>query len=138
MTRRPKSRLPPKLADPATERGPRLPKGPTRADRLKREHVAGRSNRFGCDEVVGIMRRLALGAPAPRLGLPPFGRIEMEHLEAAVSVTFRVRRNRPSTEKSVPMAARSTSSSWPAAISRWAFCASATTLCRMMPMPMLW
>jgi hypothetical protein len=55
---------------------------------LKRDHVAGRSNRFGRDEVVGIMRRLALGAPAPRLGLAPFGALEMEHLEAAVSATF--------------------------------------------------
>jgi hypothetical protein len=88
VTRRPKSRLPPKLSDPAAERGPRIPKGPTRGDQLKREHVAGRSARFGRDEVIGIMRRLVLGAPALRLGLPAFGAIKMEHLEAAVSATF--------------------------------------------------
>jgi Phosphatase len=99
MTRRPKSRLPPKLADPARERAERderderagvtrEPKGAALRDRLKREHVSGRSIRFGRDEVVGVMRRLVNGAPAARLGLPPFEDLELAHVEAAVAATY--------------------------------------------------
>ena len=88
MTRRAKSRLPPKLADPATDQGPRIPKGPSRSDRLKREHVAGRSTRFGRDEIVGVMRRLTLGAPATRLGLPAFTMLPLAHVEAAMVATY--------------------------------------------------
>jgi Phosphatase len=88
MTRRPKSRLPPKLPDPARDRPPREPRAPTSRDRLKREHVAGRSIRFGRDEVVGMMRRLVAGAPALRLGLPPFDSLPIAHVEAAVTAMY--------------------------------------------------
>ena len=96
MTRRPKSRLPPKLADPARDRAlsderegvVRGPKAPLLRERLKRGHVSGRSIRFGRDEVVGIMRRLVNGAPAARLGLPTFESLELTHVEAAVAATY--------------------------------------------------
>ena len=42
MTRKPRSRLPPKLPDPARERVEQPPKGPSLREVLKREHVAGR------------------------------------------------------------------------------------------------
>jgi len=55
---------------------------------LKREHVAGRSTRFGRDEIVGIMRRLTIGAPSTRLGLAPFDSLPLTHVEAAVAATY--------------------------------------------------
>ena len=88
MTRRPKSRLPPKLANFAEHQPPREDTGPTLRELLKREHVAGRSGRFGRDEIVGIMRRVAHGAPATRLGLPPFDGVTLAHVEAAVESIF--------------------------------------------------
>lgn len=88
MTRRPKSRLPPKLANLAEHQPPREDTGPTLRELLKREHVAGRSGRFGRDEIVGIMRRVAHGAPATRLGLPPFDGVTLAHVEAAVESIF--------------------------------------------------
>ena len=88
MTRKPKSRLPPKLPDPARDRPPREPEGPSVRELLKREHVAGRSQRFGRDEIVGIMRRVAHGAPATRLGLPPFEALTQVHVEAAMATVF--------------------------------------------------
>jgi histidinol phosphate phosphatase hisN-like protein len=88
MTRRPKSRLPRKLPDPARDHPPREPKGPTRRDRLKRDHVAGRSMRYGRDEVVGMMRRLASGNPAARLGLAAFDSLPVANVEAAVAAIY--------------------------------------------------
>lgn len=88
MSRKPKSRLPPKLPDRAAEQAPREDKGPNLRDLLKRERVAGRSARFGRDEVVGIMRRVAHGAPVTRLGLPPFEGLTLAHVEAAVAAEF--------------------------------------------------
>jgi hypothetical protein len=88
LTRKPKSRLPPKLPDPARDRPPREPEGPSLREVLKREHVAGRSLRFGRDEIVGIMRRVAHGAPATRLGLPPFEDLTHTHVEAAMTTVF--------------------------------------------------
>jgi hypothetical protein len=88
MTRRPKSRLPPKLPDPARDHVPSAPKGPTLSDQLKRQHVAGRSTRFGRDEIVGIMRQLTIGAPSTRLGLAPFDSLPLAHVEAAVAATY--------------------------------------------------
>jgi hypothetical protein len=88
VSRKPKSRLPPKLADPAARQLPRPDPGPSLRDLLKREHVAGRSTRFGRDEIVGVMRRVAHGAPAARLGLPPFDGVTLAHVEAAVASVF--------------------------------------------------
>ncbi len=88
MSRRPKSRLPPKLRDPAAERPPKEDKGPSLRDLLKREHVCGRSARFGRDEIVGLMRRVAHGAPIARLGLPAFDGLTLAHVEAAVTTVY--------------------------------------------------
>jgi Phosphatase len=88
VTRRPASRRPPKLDDPARERAHEEPKGPTARERLKTAHVAGRSTRFGRDEVVTIMRRLVEGDARVRLGLPPFRALTMEHVELAVTEIF--------------------------------------------------
>jgi hypothetical protein len=94
MTRKPRSsRLPPKLPDPANERS-ELPAhhdgDSTRGLRqeLKVRHVAGRSVRFGREEVVGIMRRVAQGAPAMLCGLSAFPGLTLEHVEAAVDVVY--------------------------------------------------
>ena len=88
MSRKPKSRLPPKLPDPARESAARTPQGPSLRDVLKREHVAGRSARFGRDEIIGVMRRLAHGAPATRLGLAPFDGLAVAHVEAAMAAIY--------------------------------------------------
>ena len=88
VTRRPASRRPPKLDDPARDRAPEPPKGPTARERLKTAHVSGRSTRYGRDEVVAIMRRLVDGDARVRLGLPPFRGLTMEHVETAVTATF--------------------------------------------------
>jgi hypothetical protein len=55
---------------------------------LKREHVAGRSLRFGRQEILGVIRRVAHGAPAGRLGLPPFDGLAVAHVEAAVAAVY--------------------------------------------------
>jgi hypothetical protein len=56
VTRKPRSsRLPPKLPDHTQEQPARDDRGPSLRDVLKQEHVAGRSLRFGRDEVRGIM-----------------------------------------------------------------------------------
>lgn len=88
MSRKPRSRLPPKLPDHAPERAEKPPKAPNLRELLKQEHVTGRSTRFGRDEIVGMMRRLAHGAPATRLGLPPFEALENRHVEIAVAEEF--------------------------------------------------
>jgi hypothetical protein len=88
VTRRPASRRPPKLDDPARDRAHEPPKGPTARERLKTAHVSGRSTRYGRDEVVAIMRRLVDGDARVRLGLPPFRGLTMEHVETAVTATF--------------------------------------------------
>jgi hypothetical protein len=88
VTRKPRSRLPPKLPDHTNERTEQSPKAPNLRELLKHEHVAGRSTRFGRDEIVSMMRRLAHGAPATRLGLPPFDALEHRHVEIAVAEIF--------------------------------------------------
>ena len=88
MSRRPKSRLPPHLPDPATDRPAREDRGPSLREELKRAHVAGRSARFGRDEIVGIMRRVAHGAPVARLGLPSFDGLTLARVEAAVATVY--------------------------------------------------
>ncbi|MFN8027073.1 MAG: phosphatase [Acidimicrobiia bacterium] len=92
MTRRNRSNLPPRLDDDT--RGPKRPRvdvappGPSLNDQLKRAHVAGRSARFGRDEVVALMRRLAAGAPPARLGLDPLGTTTYAQVEAAVAAVY--------------------------------------------------
>lgn len=92
MTRRNRSNLPPRLDDtprpakasPAQD----APTGPSLNDQLKRAHVAGRSARFGRDEIVALMRRLAAGAPPTRLGLDPLGSTTLAQIEAAVTAVY--------------------------------------------------
>jgi len=91
MTRRNRSRLPPRLPDTsrAAEREKaRTPAEPSVGDQLKRGHVAGRSARFGREEMVALMRRVAAGAPPVRLGLDPFGTLALTQIEAAVAAVY--------------------------------------------------
>ena len=57
-------------------------------EQLKQQHVAGRSLRFGRDEIVGLMRQLVHGTPAVRLGLPPFVGLTTEHVELAMNDVY--------------------------------------------------
>ncbi len=89
MSRKPKSaRLPPKLPDPTQERPPRAASEPTLRDVLKQEHVAGRSLRYGRDEVTGTMRRIERGDRAVLFGLAPFTGLAFEHVTAAVEGVY--------------------------------------------------
>ena len=91
MTRKPRSsRLPPKLPDHAADRPPRDDDAAPRSVRqlLKERHVAGRSIRFGREEVVGTMRRVAHGAPAQLCGLPAFPGLTLQQVEAAVAAVY--------------------------------------------------
>jgi hypothetical protein len=89
VTRKPRSsRLPPKLPDPALARPPRAERGPNLRDVLKHEHVAGRSMRFGRDEVLGTMRRVEQGAPSALCGLPAFAGLTRADVAAAVEATY--------------------------------------------------
>ena len=88
MTRRSKSRLPPKLPDPARDRPSALPKNPTRGGRLKDAHVAGRSARFAREDVIDVMRALVRGDQKARLGLAPFVSLTLDHTMAAAALVF--------------------------------------------------
>jgi len=88
MTRRPRSRLPPRLDDTPAPAAPREPSAPSLRDRLKQSHVAGRSTRFGREELVALMRRVAAGSPPVRLGLDPFGPLTLAQVEAAVAAVY--------------------------------------------------
>jgi len=89
VSRKPRSqRLPPKLPDPANERPERLDSGPNPRELLKQHHVAGRSLRFGRDEVLSIMRRVEHGVPNALYGLPPFPGLTREQVAAAVEVQY--------------------------------------------------
>ena len=88
MTRRPRSRRPPRLPDPPVATVPRAVKARTQRDRLKEAQVAGRSNRFGREEVRGLMRRVVEGNPRALLGLPPFEMLSTEQVEAAVQHVY--------------------------------------------------
>jgi hypothetical protein len=57
-------------------------------DLLKQSHVAGRSTRFGREELVALMRRVAAGSPPVRLGLDPFGPLTLAQVEAAVTAVY--------------------------------------------------
>lgn len=89
MTRRPKSRLPPKLPDPVGERlaHPRE-RTPTIAHRLKEAQVAGRSARFGRDEVAAVARRVVRGDPRALLGCPRFEGLDPDQVHDAVERAY--------------------------------------------------
>lgn len=86
----PRSRLPPLLPDHDHDRSVTTasPAGPSLREVLKQQHVAGRSARFGRDEIVGVMRRLVHGEPVTRLGLPPFTGLTVEHVELAMATVY--------------------------------------------------
>ena len=70
MTRRPKSRLPPKLPDPARDRPVAVAKGPSRRELLKDAHVAGRSARYSRDDVIAAMEALSRDDADASFGAP--------------------------------------------------------------------
>jgi len=86
LSRTPRSRLPPKLPEHGREREvpAASPRPPSLREQLKQQHVAGRSLRFGRDEIVGVMRQLVHGTPATRVGLPPFAELTIAHVERAM------------------------------------------------------
>ena len=89
MSRKPRSsRLPPKLPDSPREPAPRAAHEPTLREQLKQQHVAGRSIRYGRDEVLGTMRRIEHGAPAALCGLPPFPGLTRAQIAAAVELVY--------------------------------------------------
>lgn len=88
MTRRPRSRLPPKLPDPGRDHVATPARGPTTRDRLKAERVAGRSTEFGREEIAGVMRRVARNDRAVLLGCPPFDGIDIEQVHDAVAAVY--------------------------------------------------
>jgi hypothetical protein len=78
------------LRDPAREheRERSVPKGPSSREQLKATHVAGRSVRFGREEILAVMRRLVDGDARTRLGLPPFLDLTMTQVEAAMESVY--------------------------------------------------
>lgn len=89
MSRKPRSsRLPPKLPDLAHERAPRTETAPSLREQLKQQHVAGRSLRYGRDEVLGTMRRVEHGVPSVRCGLPAFPGLTRAQVAAAVELVY--------------------------------------------------
>jgi hypothetical protein len=88
VTRRPKSRLPPKLPDPIRERTPAVGRDPSRRDRLKHGRVAGRSTEFGSNEINGVMRRVARNDGGALLGCAPFDGVTFDHVHAAVEAVY--------------------------------------------------
>jgi hypothetical protein len=88
VTRRPKSRLPPKLPDPARERASAGPRQPSRRERLKDAHVAGRSARFARDDVLRVARALVHRDDTSALGVPAFANLTMEHASAAIEMVY--------------------------------------------------
>jgi hypothetical protein len=89
VSRKPRSsRLPPKLPDPANEQPRRPETGPSLREQLKQEHVAGRSVRFGRDEVLGTMRHVEQGVPSALCGLPPFTGLTRARVAAAVELVY--------------------------------------------------
>ena len=88
MTRRPRSRLPPKLPDPVRDHVPPPVRGPSPRDRLKSARVTGRSTEFGSEEILGVMRRVARNDRAALLGCAAFDGIDLEHVRAAVTAVY--------------------------------------------------
>jgi hypothetical protein len=88
VTRRPKSRLPPKLPDPVRERAPAPPRAPSTREQLKHARVAGRSAEFGSVEITGVMRRVARNDRAALLGCAPFEGIDLDQVRDAVAAVY--------------------------------------------------
>jgi hypothetical protein len=88
MTRRGRSRLPPKLPDQARERTPAVPRQPSRRERLKDAHVAGKSARFTRDDVQRVVRSLVRGDTTYSLGVPGFTNLTMEHAHTAIGIVY--------------------------------------------------
>jgi hypothetical protein len=85
VTRRPKSRLPPKLPDPVREHAPSAPHPPSLREQVKSSRIAGRSATFSQGEVLAMMTRLARNDTRTLLGCAPFAGITIEHVRAAVA-----------------------------------------------------
>ena len=95
MTRRPKSRLPPRLPDLRAESverarvpAPAGPRPPSTREQLKRAHVAGRSAEFGRDEIVAVMRRVSRNEARALLGCSPFEGITLAQVRKAVNDVY--------------------------------------------------
>jgi Phosphatase len=88
VTRRPKSRLPPKLPDRSRQRAPAAVKEPSRRERLKDAHVAGRSARFTRDDVARVVHGVVSGDTARSLGVPMFATPTIEHASAAIEAVY--------------------------------------------------
>jgi hypothetical protein len=88
VTRRPKSRLPPKLPNPARERAASPPRQPSRRERLKHAHVAGRSTRFARDDTLRVARALVQRNDAAGLGVPALANLTMGHVSAAIEMVY--------------------------------------------------
>jgi hypothetical protein len=88
LTRRPKSRRPPKLPDPAHERAPSPRRPVTVPQQLKDRHVAGRSTEFGRDEIAAVMRRVARNDERALMGCPPFDGVTLTDVQEAVLAIY--------------------------------------------------
>jgi hypothetical protein len=88
VTRRPKSRLPPKLPDTPRARVPARPKEPSQREQLKDAHVAGRSARFSSADVARVVRALARDDPTCSLGVPAFGALTPARIRAAIEAVY--------------------------------------------------
>ncbi len=88
MTRRARSRLPPKLPDPIRDSSPAERKPPSRIQRLKDARVAGRSAHFDRDDVLDVMHALVGGDVRARLGLPEFDGLTIAQAAAAAELIF--------------------------------------------------
>jgi hypothetical protein len=88
VTRRPKSRLPPKLPDPGRGGATRSRKQASARERLKEGRATGRSAHFGRDEIVRVMHALVRGDPDASLGVPQFEGVTTEHVRAAARLVF--------------------------------------------------
>ena len=115
MTRRPKSRLPPKLPDPARERAADpTPRPPSDTHRLKDAHVAGRSVQFGRDEVLAVARRVVRGDPRALLGCTRFEGLTTDQVSDAIEVVY----GWDSTGVRATISARRTLDAFDAAVAR--------------------
>jgi len=88
VTRRPKSRLPPKLPEPARDRAAPARKTATARERLKGGRVTGRSAHFTRDEIMRVMYALVSGDPQASLGLSQLEGVTLEHTSAAARLVF--------------------------------------------------
>ena len=88
MTRKPRSRLPPKLPNPAQAAALRPERGASAGERLKTARVSGRSTIFGTEEVLALMRRVARNERPALLGCPAFDGITLGHVQSAMAAVY--------------------------------------------------